>query len=95
MPPDLIEYLQQPLPQAVIWTTILVMATIIGGFVVQKFRGQSDNDRLTPNELLTNFREMNQEGNIEDAEFRTIKTVLGPKLIEPSQEQSKSTGKND
>ena len=95
MPADLLDYLQQPVPQTVIWTTVLLMVTIIGAFVVQKFRGKSGQDKLTPSELLTHFREMNQEGGIDDAEFRTINTVLGPKLTEQRQEQAKSTGKND
>jgi hypothetical protein len=82
MPADLIEFLQQPLAQFIIWTTIGLMVTMIGYFIVQKFRDQSGNDQLTPNELLTNFREMNMEGDIDDAEFRTIRTVLAPQLSE-------------
>jgi hypothetical protein len=87
MTTDLIEYLKEPIPQGVIWLTILVMISTIGFYVVQRFRGQSGEDSLTTHELLTNFREMNQEGDIDDGEFRTIKTVLAPHLI-PSDERS-------
>lgn len=82
VPPDFIDYLQQPVPQAVIWVTILLVMSMLGFYLVQKFRDQSGEDQLTASELLTNFREMNQEGDIDDGEFRTIKTVLAPRLQE-------------
>ena len=44
------------------------------------FRGRADQDQLTAHDLLTNFREMHHEGDINDAEFRTIKTVLGERI---------------
>jgi hypothetical protein len=91
MPADLIEYIQQPVPQAVIWVTVLMMVSIAAFYVVQKFRDQSGDDHLTPNELLTNFREMNQEGDIDDGEFRTIKTVLGPQLLDPADHSAPDT----
>ena len=88
--PDLIEYLQQPVPQVVIWMTVLLMVSMVAFYVVQRFRDQSGEDHLTANELLTNFREMNLEGDIEDGEFRTIKTVLAPQLLDSDQEGSEA-----
>ncbi|MEO8497520.1 MAG: hypothetical protein ABI614_20825 [Planctomycetota bacterium] len=45
-----------------------------------RFRDNAADDRLTANELLTNFEEMHHQGDIDDAEYRTIKTALGAKL---------------
>lgn len=66
--------------QIVIWLSVLAILVAIGGFVVGRFRGRSDDERLSANDLLTNFREMHQRGDIADSEFRNIKTVLGTQL---------------
>ncbi len=66
--------------QIVIWLSVLAILVAIGGFIVGRFRGRSDDERLSTNELLTNFREMHHRGDIADKEFRNIKTVLGTKL---------------
>ena len=66
--------------QLVIWLTALAVLVAIGGFVVGRLRGRADNERLTANELLSNFRDLHDQGDINAAEFRNIKTVLGVKL---------------
>jgi hypothetical protein len=66
--------------QTVIWLSVLAILVAIGGFIVGRFRGRSDEERLTANDLLTNFREMHHRGDIADKEFRNIKTVLGSRL---------------
>ncbi|MBC8357074.1 MAG: hypothetical protein H8E66_34315 [Planctomycetes bacterium] len=45
-----------------------------------RFRDNADDDRLTANELLTNFQELHHQGDIDESEYRTIKTALGAKL---------------
>ena len=66
--------------QLVIWTTVLLVLMTVGWYLVGRFRDNSDDDRLTANELLTNFEELHHQGDINDAEYRTIKTALGAKL---------------
>ena len=66
--------------QLVIWTTVLMVLLAVGWYVVGRFRGHADDDRLTANELLTNFQDLHHQGDINDAEYRTIKTALGAKL---------------
>ena len=66
--------------QLVIWLAALAILVAIGGFVVGRLRGRSDDERQTANELLSNFRELHDQGDIDAAEFRNIKTVLGVKL---------------
>ena len=74
------EFLLSTPAQAVIWTAVLLVLVAISWYVVGRFRDRSDDNQLTANDLLTNFRELHHQGDIDDAEFRTIKTVLGAKL---------------
>ena len=59
---------------------VLLVLMAVGWYVVRSFRDRISDDQLSANQLLTNFRELHQQGDISDAEFRTIKTVLGEKL---------------
>jgi hypothetical protein len=74
------DYLRTPAAQAVIWVAVLALLSIVGAWVVLKFRDQSTNDTLPSHGMLANFREMRDGGHLEEAEFRTIKTMLGDKL---------------
>jgi hypothetical protein len=74
------EFLLTTPAQVVIWTTALLVVSLIGVYVVGRFRDRKDDDRLSANDLLTNFRDLHLQGDIEDSEFRDIKTVLGTKL---------------
>jgi len=76
------DFLLSPLPQVVIWMAVLSVIVIMAVYVVGRFRDRTDDNRHTADELLTNFRELHHQGDIDDAEFRTIKTVLGAKLQE-------------
>jgi uncharacterized membrane protein len=75
-----LEFLATPGAQTVLWLTVLAIGTVVAYAIVKRFRDGIDDDRVTANDLLTNFREMNREGDISDAEFRTIRTALGEQL---------------
>lgn len=74
-----------------IWGTVLVCMLMVGAYLVKKFRDRSGGDRLTANQLLTNFREMERGGDITDSEFRTIKTVLGERLQAETRDSSETS----
>lgn len=76
----MLEFLNTTSAQLVLALTGLAVLTVTGAFLVQRFRDRNDNDRLGANELLTNFRDLHDEGDISEGEFRNIKTVLGDKL---------------
>jgi uncharacterized membrane protein len=76
------EFLSTPLAKAVISVAILLVILAVAYYLVRRFRDRIDDDRQTTSDWLTNFREMHHEGDISEAEFRTIKTVLGQKLQE-------------
>jgi uncharacterized membrane protein len=82
IPPAIKEFLLATPAQIVIWTTVLLVLMTVGWYLVGRFRDNADDDRLTANELLTNFQDLHHQGDIDDSEYRTIKTVLGTKLRE-------------
>ncbi len=48
--------------------------------VVRKWRDRSAEDRVDPNELMSNFRDLYERGGLSDEEFRTIKSKLASEL---------------
>jgi uncharacterized membrane protein len=55
----------------------LLMAAVL---VVQRFRGSAADKGRSDAEVLSNFQEMRQRGDISDADYRKVKSVLGAQL---------------
>ena len=53
---------------------------IVSTLIVQRFRGGAADKGATANELMTKFQEMRKRGDISDADYRKIKSVLGNQL---------------
>ena len=68
------------LVQVTIGLSILIGLVIVGMLIVQRFRGGIAGKGVSANELITNFQEMHSRGDITDADYRKIKSVLGAKL---------------
>jgi len=68
------------LAQLAIGGGMLVALVIAGVMIVQRFRGGMAHKALDANELFANFQEMHSRGDITDADYRKIKSVLGAKL---------------
>ena len=68
------------LVQLGVWGGVLLLMLILAGMVVRKFRENARGSREKGADLLSNFQEMRREGDIDDAEFRNIKAVLGNQL---------------
>ena len=66
--------------QLCVWGAILLGLVIVATLVVQRFRGGAAETGARPGELLTNFQEMRERGDISDADYRRIKSVLGDKI---------------
>ena len=73
------EVLQSTTGQLVIGIAGLLILTTIGAFLVLRFRDGSDSSESN-SDLLSKFREMRQEGHINEDEYRTIRTDLEAKL---------------
>jgi uncharacterized membrane protein len=68
------------LAQLALGVGMLIALVIAGALVVQRFRGGAADTGQDANELITNFQEMHSRGDITDADYRKIKSVLGDHL---------------
>ena len=71
-----------------LWLGVLALFIGIAVFALRRVRERIDKDETAAREMLSNFREMLLQGGLSDAEFRTIKTVLGAKLQRESKDNS-------
>lgn len=76
----------QYLVPAMLWLGVLALFLGVAIFGLRRLRERIDKDETAASEMLSNFREMHLQGGLSDAEFRTIKTVLGAKLQRESKE---------
>jgi hypothetical protein len=52
----------------------------LGIWIVVRFRGSKDSDQPAASELLSKFRDLHEQGELSDKEFRNIKTLLAERL---------------
>ena len=76
-------------PQLVLLVAALGVLIAIGLYVVGKVRALVRGKEGSTSDLLTNFRELHSKGELDDEEFRTIKSMLADRL----QQELKDTGK--
>jgi hypothetical protein len=73
-----------PATQKLVWAGVLfaVMAALaaLGAWIVSKFRDGADHDQPAASELLSNFRDLHEQGELSDEEFRNIKTLMQERL---------------
>lgn len=65
--------------QAVVLLAILLIVSVVAWYLVARFRDRASDD-MTASDLLTNFREMHHRGDLDQAEYRTIKGVLAERI---------------
>ena len=70
----------ETIAQLMLWLSLLLGVLIIAVLVVQKFRGGTADKGSMAKEALANFQEMRERGDISDADYRKIKSVLGAQL---------------
>lgn len=88
---DIVKLLMDSRVQVVLSVLALLIMCYVAYWLVVKVRDSSKNDlQLTP-EVLKNFEEMRQEGDISEAEYRNIRSVLGKKQAGSSQDDGLST----
>ena len=73
-------WLDSSVVSVVIGLAILGVIVAVAAMGVQRLRERIKRDDVAPGELLQNFRELYERGDLSDAEFRTIKTALGTRL---------------
>jgi hypothetical protein len=63
--------------QAGLGVAVVLVAGYVGYYVVKYLRGATSKDDTDAGDLTSNFEEMRREGDISEAEFRTIQSVIG------------------
>ena len=74
------EFLARPLVRAGLLFAAIAALTALGAFVVARFRGGKGDDQPSTSELLSKFRELHDQGELSDEEFRSIKANLAQRL---------------
>jgi hypothetical protein len=73
-----------PATQKLVYAGLLFAAmavlTALGAWVVSRFRGSKGEDVPGASELLSKFRDLRDQGELSDEEFRNIKTLMADKL---------------
>jgi hypothetical protein len=70
----------ESLIQAALLFAAIFALTAIGLAVARRFRGRANQDALDANEIMSNFREVYEQGGLSDEEFRTIKAKLATEI---------------
>ena len=68
------------LAQLALGVGVLIGLVIAGAMIVQRFRGSAADKGTDAAQLISNFQEMHSRGDITDADYRRIKSVLGEQL---------------
>jgi hypothetical protein len=69
-------FLEQPSIRLIFALAAFAVLLLIGGYVVTRYRQNVRNPTQGANDMLSNFRDLNSEGQLSDEEFRTIKGML-------------------
>jgi hypothetical protein len=78
------------LTDALLLFAAIFALTAVGVAVARRFRGRSAQDGLDPNQLMSNFRDLYEQGGLSDEEFRTIKAKLAAELKAELKDNSKA-----
>lgn len=76
----------ETITQLVTWVAVLIGLILVAVLIVQRIRGCRTQTGLGAEQLLANFEEMRTRGDISDADYRKIKSVLGARLQPNSSE---------
>ena len=88
------DYLQNsPAGTIIVGVTVVAVVTSVGFFVLAKLRGYKDRRSITAGELLANFQEIREQGGLNDAEYRNIKTLLSTRMEDERKEELQRTAR--
>jgi len=64
---------------ALLFAAIAALAGL-GALVVSKFRGSTKDEERPASQMLSNFRNLHEQGELSETEFRNIKTLLSDQI---------------
>ncbi len=74
------DLLAHPLVRAGLLFLAMAVLSGLGAFIVSRFRDGKEEEQPTASEMLTKFRDLHDQGELSDEEFRNIKTLLADEL---------------
>lgn len=74
------EWLGVPEAPLVGWLAVLAILVAIAYYVIGKIRAEVVQQEPGASELLSKFRDLHSQGDLDEAEFRTIRTTLAARL---------------
>lgn len=84
------DFLNNALVQMFIWSTVAVLVFAGGLYLIVKVRSSLRDETSGSSEMINNFRELHDRGELSDEEYRTIKTMLATRLQQELKGSSKS-----
>lgn len=75
----LLEILRTPVAELIIGVAVVSILSVVGFYVVRRYRDSIEQSE-TSSELLTKFEESRHRGELNESEFRTIKTILAERM---------------
>lgn len=75
------------------WIAALIAVILFGAFVIDRCRRMLGPGEKNSGDLLSDFRELHDQGELSDEEYRTIKTKMAGRLRDEFDGRRKKTGK--
>ena len=72
----MLDLLSRPHVQAGLSVLGLMIVSLFAYFILSRLRDLSSDDHSLTTDLMKNFEEMRREGDIDEKEFRNIKSLL-------------------
>ncbi len=76
----MLELAKDPVARIVLYFAVGAALVLIGIYVVGLVRGGAGEKQATAQEILADFRDMHDQGDLSDDEFRNIKLKLAGQL---------------
>ena len=74
------DFLSTPPAQIILGFTGIAIVVAVGVYIIAKVRSEWIESKPETSELITNFRQLRETGELSDKEYRTIKGMLAEKL---------------
>ncbi len=76
--------------RAVFWVSVAIVFSLIGVYVIRKWRDHNNRTDLTVDHLA-NFHEMRATGLLTEGEYRTIRRFLGKRQMNEGTREDKDS----
>ena len=77
----MLEFLTTPTAQIVLGLAGIAALVAVGIYIIARVRTEWIESKPETNDLIINFRQLRESGELSDQEYRTIKGMLADKLV--------------